>query len=494
MPVRAKAGENAKPSPFATAAPRLHDREFVETLEMRSRAIRDPVAKLRYIRNSLARYEQADRAVKVVPWSPLRRLLYRLLSAAGLREMMRARGLSLPDSIEAGARRDIRLARLALAAGLFAVIGGLAAGGYALSRATSPPPVASVAAKLSPVAEPLPALPKGVTPAAVWTVETGESWEQYSNGLRIDTSYAVASDPRRYRVFDAGRGMLDETFDKPVGILFHTSESDIWPLDEAYNENLRKSSHDLLKYLNRNKVYHYLIDRFGRVFRVVGEEGKANHAGQAVWTRDNLVYMSLNHSFLGLCFETRWEGGRALPITQAQLAAGRNLTELLRQRYDITADMCVGHGLASVNAKKHLIGHHVDWARGFPFEAFGLPNQYARVAPSVAIFGFTYDDEFLKKMNEPWPGVQEAERVLTAAATDQGKTIEEIRQERQGLFDRWLAEQTKDQEEFALAQPAAGRGPERQASRPAARPAPGFQRAAARTTGVEARGGGAGRN
>src|SRR5215475_12937587 len=85
MAVRAKARGNAKPSPFATAAPRLHDRDFVETLETRSKAIRDPVAKLRYIRNSLARYEQADRAVQVVPFSPLRRLLYRVLSAAGLR-------------------------------------------------------------------------------------------------------------------------------------------------------------------------------------------------------------------------------------------------------------------------------------------------------------------------------------------------------------------------------------------------------------------------
>jgi hypothetical protein len=494
MPVRAKARENAKPSPFATAAPRLHDRDFVETLETRSRAIHDPVAKLRYIRNSLARYERADRAVQVLPWSPLRRLLYRLLSAAGLRQMMRAHGISLPDSIEAGARRDIRLARLALAAGLFAVVGGLAAGGYALSRIGAPAPAAATAPPLLPVAEPLPALPKGVAPAAVWKVETGESWEQYSNGLRIDTSYAVAGDPRRYRVFDAGRGMLEETFDKPVGILFHTSESDIWPLDEAYNENLRRSSHALLRYLNRNKVYHYLIDRFGRVFRVVDEGTKANHAGQAVWTRDNLVYLSLNNAFLGICFETRWDGGRALPITQAQLAAGRNLTELLRQRYDIGPDMCVGHGLASVNAKKHLIGHHVDWARGFPFEAFGLPNHYTRPAPSVAVFGFTYDDEFLKKMSEPWPGVKEAERVLAAAAADQGKTVEEIRRERQDLFDRWLAEQTKDQEELQPAQPAAGHGPEWRAAQPAPPPAAGVARAAARTTSVEARGGGAGRN
>ena len=118
-----------------------------------------------------------------------------------------------------------------------------------------------------------------------------------------------------------------------------------------------------------------MVDRFGRVYRVVEEETKANHAGHSVWTRGDDVYLSLNAAFLGVSFETRWEGGRALPITQAQFLAGRNLSDYLRARWDIAADMCVAHGLTSVNPKKHLIGHHVDWARGFPFEAFGLPDR-----------------------------------------------------------------------------------------------------------------------
>jgi hypothetical protein len=102
-----------------------------------------------------------------------------------------------------------------------------------------------------------------------------------------------------------------------------------------------------------------------------------------------------------------------------------------------------------VNAKKHLIGHHVDWARGFPFEAFGLPDQYTRTAPAVALFGLGYDDEFMKVMGEPWPGVREAERLLEVAATDQGKTVDGVRRERQALFDRFLADLTKDQEQAA---------------------------------------------
>jgi hypothetical protein len=353
------------------------------------------------------------------------------------------------------ARRTRRMVVAATLGVTLTLAAGLTAAAF---RSAKAPDAGSVttARSLPAVAEPLPDQPKGMLPAAVWLVEKGPGWEQYSNGLRIDTSYAVQGEPRRYRVFEQGRGMSAETFDKPVGLLFHTSESDIWPLDEAHNEKLRDSSQALLRYLKRNNVYHYLVDRFGRVFRVVSEDAKANHAGHSVWSRDQAIYLNLNHAFLGLSFETRWEGGRALPITAAQLAAGRNLTDYLRARFDIAPDMCVGHGVVSVNAKKHLIGHHLDWARGFPFEAFGLPNQYERPLPAVALFGFGYDEPFLITMGEPWAGVREAERQLDRAAAARGVTAEDERRDRQQLFDQWLAEQARDQERVARrAAPAA---------------------------------------
>lgn len=383
--------------------------DFVVALEETSRKINDPVAKLRYLRGSIAQYEEnrADRREKVRRATPL---------VAGL-------------------------AVLAVA--------GFASAAWYFSRPAVADAKAVPQAPLA-VAEDLPALPVGLKPASIWLVERKDkAFEQYSNGLRIDTTHEVEGDPRRYRVFEAGRGMREEVQSLPVGIVFHTSESDIWPLDESFNENLRTSSQNLLRYLQKNRLYNYLIDRFGRVFRVVTDETKANHAGQSVWTKGDAIYLGLNNSFLAVSFETRWEGGRALPITAAQLAAGRNLTDWLRQRWSIDPDMCTGHGLVSVNGKKHLIGHHVDWARGFPFEAFGLPDQYARVAPAVALFGLGYDDEFLKVMGEPWPGVREAERVLEVAATDRGKSVEEVRRERQALLDRFLADLTKDQEQAA---------------------------------------------
>ena len=108
--------------------------------------------------------------------------------------------------------------------------------------------------------------------------------------------------------------------------------------------------------------------------------------------------------------------------------------------------MCLTHGLASVNPKKHLIGHHVDWARGFPFAAFGLPDQYAQPSPAIALFGFGYDEQFLAVMGEPWPGVGEAERALARDAEAQGRPLAQLRRERTGVYDEWFAEQAADPE------------------------------------------------
>jgi hypothetical protein len=303
---------------------------------------------------------------------------------------------------------------------------------------------ANAVAAQTAVAEPLQPTPETMTPAAIWLVERGRGWEQYSNGLRIDTSYTVAGEARRYRIFDATRGMQEEVLSKPAGILFHTSESDMWPLEASFNESLRAASNRLLRNLRRHDVYNYLIDRFGRVFRVVEDECKANHAGFSVWAVGDLVFLNLNNAFLGVCFETRWDASRALPITQAQLAAGRSLTDYLRQRWQIPAELCVTHGLTSVNPREHLIGHHLDWSRGFPFGAFGLPDQYSRPAPSVELFGFGYNEDFLKVLNKPWEGVVAAERGLILEAAREGKSLEAIRREKQAVYDRWVALQARD--------------------------------------------------
>jgi N-acetylmuramoyl-L-alanine amidase-like protein len=423
----------------------------VRSLEEASQAVRDPVAKLRFIRESLSQYEDVHRRVSGVPWASGRRMLYRWSNREGLRQLMQTAPTGTSARVAPRMRASLAAGRALTTVVTLVMLGaaaGLGTAAYRLWRTEQAPvlahaPVAegaSARAPLAPstIAEPATA-PVGVAPAAVWQVEKGNGFEQYSNGLRIDTTHATVGEPRRYRVFAEPDGMLDTVYETPVGIVFHTSESDVWPLEASFNENLRDTTQHLLRYVQRNRLYHYLVDRFGRVYRVVDEESKANHAGHSVWLDGGRIYLNLNHAFLGVAFETRWEGGRALPITQAQFAAGRELTDYLRQRWGISSTMCVAHGLTSVNAKKHLIGHHLDWARGFPFEAFGLPDQYRRPAPSVELFGFGYDDDFLKVLGEPWPGVRQAEGTLLEEASRQGRTVEEVRRERQDRFDRWLA-------------------------------------------------------
>jgi hypothetical protein len=442
-------------------------REYETALDAICSHMRDPVAKLRFIRDSLAHYEALKRRVGWVPSAPFRRRLYVWLAIERFRPILLGGGL--PPAAQRRIRRALVLGRVLAAGaalGALGLVGTIAAAVLILIPATAartvvPPGPAVAARALAPMPAPELLEPKLPRPASIWLVEKGTNYEQYSNGLRVDTEFSVHGEPRRFHVFDQD-GMRPEVYEAPVGILFHTSESDVWPMEESFNESLRDSSQRLLRFLKRNQVYNYMVDRFGRVYRVVDDPCKANHAGYSIWAAGGRYYLSLNNAFLGVCFETRWEGGRALPITAAQFTAGRSLTDCLRQRFGIAPEMCVGHGLTSVNPKKHLIGHHVDWARGFPFESFGLPDQYRQPPPSVAFFGFGYDDAFLNVMGEPWPGERSAEQSLIHEAQQRGVSVDDVRHERQAVYDRWISEQVRDDESAASArdQRAPGRGPQ----------------------------------
>ncbi len=424
-------------------APRDRGDDFLRAVEKASRGISDPVAKLRFIRNSMRRYQELDRLVRLIPVPRVRRFVYHWLSLDSVQPLMMHNYLGGPARGGPNLRRPLwafRGAAAGIAALALCVVG---ASLWQLTRPAAAAPALPLPPVLRAVAEPLSPLPPGLAPGRVWLVETGHGFEQYSNGLRIDTTWATAGEARRFRVFDAVGGLHGASHNRPAGLLFHTTESDIWPLEAEYNEKLRDSSERLLKYLQRNRTYHYLVDRFGRVFRVVDEAGKANHAGNSIWENAGTVYLNLNHAFLGVSFESRWGGGQTLPITQAQLVAGRGLTDYLRQHYGIPPEMCVAHGLTSVNPKRHRIGHHLDWSRGFPRAAFGLPDQYVREPPSVALFGFGYDDDFLKVLPEPWAGVRAAEKRLADEAYREGRDLLELRRTRQELYDRWALEQAQ---------------------------------------------------
>ena len=423
--------------------------EFMAAVEEASRAIRDPVAKLRFVRAAAARRHAVAPWIRHVPWAPLRKRLYlRQLTVTGGRLPLD----ELPRAAAPERGRGLAASRALVAAAALAV--AVAAGGVGWRAAQPPQPPPLMAAPEGRGAAPAPAdapsagpyeplAARGLAPAAIWLVEKGAGFEQYSNGLRIDTTRATPGTPRAFRLFGPA-GPEAQVQDRPIGILFHTSESDVWPLEASFNASLKGSSDNLIRYVRRHKLYHYVIDRFGRVYRVVNEDAKANHAGHSIWEHGGKIVLNLNHAFLGVSFETRWEGGRALPITRAQFSAGRDLADHLRQKYAIEPGMCVTHGLTSVNPKKYLIGHHVDWARGFPFEAYGLPDQYQRPAPSVARFGFWYDEDLVKAMGEPWPGVHRAREELAREAEAAGRDIHELRDEKRARYDEWIAEQSRD--------------------------------------------------
>ena len=244
--------------------------EFVRALEQVSNGIRNPVAKLRFIRICLARYERRRRWIDALPWESVRRRLYHWLGLEELRYLLRANSLGAAVKLDKQTRISLLMSRVAHAGVALAALSGLtlvAAGAYHLWR-TAPEPAAAAAPAPADVAAAAEATPAaGVAPTGIWLVEKGAGFEQYSNGLRIDTSFTASGEPRRVTAcFDRGRPLEAGAFRAtPVGILFHTSESDVWPLEASYNENLRDSSQRLLRYVQRNKLYHYLIDRFGRV-------------------------------------------------------------------------------------------------------------------------------------------------------------------------------------------------------------------------------------
>jgi hypothetical protein len=263
-------------------------------------------------------------------------------------------------------------------------------------------------------------------PNAVWLVETRDGVENYSNGLRVDNKYAVANEPReKYAVYGYSKtdlGIVDWKA-KPAGIVYHTTESHLAPFEQGQNRRLVRIGSLVLDYVQSKRCYHFVIDRFGRVFRVVNESDRANHAGNSIWGDSGGAYVNLNDSFLGVAFEsaTSAEDENAPTATPAQIHSGRVLTELLRAKYKIPASNCVTHGQVSVNPGNMLIGYHTDWAGVFPFAEMGLPDNYSSAPASLFAFGFGYDASYVQIAgNRVWQGLLQAEDRMQRQASVAG--------------------------------------------------------------------------
>ena len=306
-----------------------------------------------------------------------------------------------------------------------------------------PSPVSASIQRVEPAAIQSVAAQPGAGLPEVWQVEKSGNSETYSNGLRIDDRFTVANHPRSYLAFPVSRpsDTAGVTRSEPVGIVFHTTESRQAPFEADQNRILKKIGESLLEYVRRKRAYHFLIDRFGRVFRVVAESDAANHSGNSVWSDDQYLYVNLNESFLGVSVEAETHPGQEqASMSPAQVRSAAMLTEMLRGKYHIAAQNCVTHAQVSVNPSNLQIGYHTDWASSFPFEQLGLPDNYAQPLPALWAFGFEYNPEFLH-----WAGgrieagLQLAEQRLSQGAADAGVPVRAYRKSLQKRYRESLA-------------------------------------------------------
>jgi hypothetical protein len=254
----------------------------------------------------------------------------------------------------------------------------------------------------------------------VWLAERASEFDLYSNGLRIENEFAVSGEPRStYPVYRHDTDEPAEWRAQPAGVVFHSTESDRVPFAESHAGSLRRIGRELLYFVREHRSYHFAIDRFGRVYRIVRESDRANHAGNSIWADQQGSLINLNASFFGVAFEA--QTGAADALNAAQVHSGRLLTEMLRSVYKLEAANFVTHAQVSVNPSNLRIGYHTDWATGLPFRALGLPDNYATTVPSVALFGFEYDGTFLQAMGgQPWAGLAAARAAADHAAVNAG--------------------------------------------------------------------------
>jgi hypothetical protein len=248
-----------------------------------------------------------------------------------------------------------------------------------------------------------PALTTTTADTAVWLVQKGPAAESYSNGLRIETASTVTHHPRTYLLFTEDDV---ERAESPAGIVFHSTESEVAPFAPQQAPQMRRLGQALLDYVRAHRCYHYVIDRFGRVYRMVDEASSADHAGNSAWSWNGRLCLNLNHAFLGVAFEGRTDE----PLSAAQLHSGKVIVEMLRARYRIPAENCVTHAQVSVNPDNLRVGWHTDWARNFPFAGLGLPDNYRHPVTAVAELGFGFDPAYLDAAGEGlWIGLHRAE-------------------------------------------------------------------------------------
>jgi hypothetical protein len=343
------------------------------------------------------------------------------------------------------ASKSRRMKRFA-ALGLALLLGGILIPKYKASSSVKVPaplrPIAPTALRIGADVLTPDVIPADTTPN-VWVVDQSRDFETFSNGLRIDDRYVKPNQKRIfYPVYQ--RGAIDagqpEWRSEPAGIVYHTTESDQARFTADENARLKRIGKAVIGVVQQNRSYHFLIDRFGQVFRIVPETDVANHAGYSVWADGNSIFVNLNSSFLGVAFETQTQLGDLPSANPAQVHAARILTEMLRAKYRIPQSNCVTHAQVSVNPDNMLVGYHTDWAGNFPFRDLGLRDNYTVPPPSIYAFGFNYDPTFVHATGvRLWQGLALAEDQMQTQAASRGIPVSRYRAILQKQYKEILA-------------------------------------------------------
>lgn len=441
------------------------DPTYVKLVEEYSQLLPSPAQRLRFLRSALDRYRTNPLAERL---SIVKQITFRKIIIEELVQFLPA-GVPKPREITLvfwlyRVRYPVYFTAILLVVAMSAVVlqwsvgQARESGIFQIRFGKSEPTV--VVVNNEPAKPPAPKQTQSATESSiegypldkVWLVERTGEYEDYSNGCRILTRYETSTERRDFYALrrKASRpnqsppvgikrvNLYPEKLDRPIGLLYHVTQSDLLPFSPRFNQKLKGHTKYLLDYIRQEKLYNYLIDRFGRIYRVVNDEDYANHAGNSVWADTESVYINLNHSFIGIAFEGWWSSDvklNAEEINQAQIYAGKMLTEVLRSKYQIRDSNCVTHGLVSVNPTDYLIGHHLDWATGFPFTEIGLRDKYFEPPASIAEFGFRYDKAFQDAIGgKLWPGIPLAEARLRARAADSGVSVDTLRKQLQADF------------------------------------------------------------
>ncbi|HEX5228352.1 MAG TPA: peptidoglycan recognition family protein [Bryobacteraceae bacterium] len=317
---------------------------------------------------------------------------------------------------------------------------------YKASSSLKPAAGPSSLAHLAAAPNSSPASSSEVVPDSVpnvWLVDHNRDYETYSNGLRVDDRYVQSNQKRIfYPVYPLHNvdAKQPEWRSEPAGIVYHTTESDQARFSADENARLKRIGKAVIAVVKQNRSYHFLIDRFGQVFRIVPETDIANHAGYSVWADSHGIFINLNNSFLGIAFETQTQVGEQASANAAQVHAARVLTEMLRSKYHIPQSDCVTHAQVSVNPDNMLVGYHTDWAGNFPFHDIGLSDNYALPPPSIYAFGFGYDPTFEHATGvRLWKGLALAENQMQSQAASRGVPVPRYRAILQKKYKEVLA-------------------------------------------------------